>query len=702
VLVTPRVTDEGGSVLVIVAVALPVFLLFAALIMDAGNWFTHGRQLRHRVDAAALAAAVEYQRQWANCTSPGQTPPSQARRDFATAALGTESKRYAGASALTPTYNREITSVDDLDIAITHGPDANACPDPAPTPPQRWMEVQVKEKGIKSLLGGFGLPLDEVSASARLELFQAASDTDFLPLAAESPVSAIAGFHNGCSPDEPTSWVDLNPANPAQPIGPISVQLPNAGAAGFGCAKPAGALDYEPVSLEVRVASRPGIDLRAVSCTTLQAMPFADCYRSLTEFRTWADVGDDGAGNLGDRPLAFGVSLTPGSCSPDPYYARLADNDSSCTFDASVDMHWSDRPASSICTADLVVVDSTTGTTVDSAPLTSSGGCPEENTWTAGGLNLDSLGPAHARIDWTWTWEGPGSWQEFTNCTPATPCSAEGSIVVHRTNLADDPNTDTSPSDNIRMARVTDAGTGNIVDSVYASGGTIDVNLTVDLRSAVPGQYGLLRNRFGLRMLICDLGLTFREMISQGCKPPYGANDFATGFWWDGSRCPDQGTWFTPPDASGTYPNSPWRCVPAQPWVLGSAADIARGLDARTGCSPNRYDEYFNPADPANPAPIDPQDPRFINVYVVPAGGLRAALIPAPVPIMEIARFYVTDWGVPLLPPQPRCAENENRGLRPGTVGGYFVSAVRPSTGPVTNQPCDPRSPTPCRAVLVR
>jgi putative Flp pilus-assembly TadE/G-like protein len=685
-----RLHDERGQVIVFSALALPTFLVLLALIMDAGNWFTHGRQLRHRADAAAHATAVEYQRQWANCTSA-----NEGRRSFAAAALDTEARRYAGGSVTPPpSYNREVTA--DPEIQITFGENANACPDPAATPPQRWMNARVTEKKLSSFLGGFGVALDELPATSRLEVLQAASETGFLPLAAESPVTAIAGFHNGCSPDEPTNWVDLNPANP-QPIGPISVQLPNAGSSPFGCAKTAGQLDYEPISLEVRVASRPGIDLRALSCTTLQAMPFADCYRSLTEFRTWADVGDDGAGKLGDRPLVFGVSLTPGSCSPDPFYARLADNDASCTFDASVDMHWSDRPAPSVCTAQLRVVDSTSGATVDSAPLT--GPCPEEGTWMASGLELDSLGPAHVRIDWTWvggtaldTWQGK-----------PCPCSQSGSIVLHRTNLADDPNTDTSPSDNIRMARVTDAATGNIVDSVYASGGTIDVNLTVDLRSAVPGQYGLLRNRFGLGMLICDLGLTFQEMISQGCKPPYGANDFATGYWWDGSRCPDQGTWFSPPDANGVYPQSPWRCVPAQAWVLGSAGQIAQGLNDRIQCSPNRYDEYYNPPNPSDPTPpIDPADPRFINVYVVPAGGLRAALIPAPVPIMEMARFYVTDWGRPLIPFIPPCAENENRGLRPGTVGGYFVSAVTSSAGPVANQPCDHRSPTPCRAVLAR
>ena len=50
-----RVAGEQGSVLVVMAVALPVLLLFVALIIDAGNWFTHKSQLRNRAAASRIA-----------------------------------------------------------------------------------------------------------------------------------------------------------------------------------------------------------------------------------------------------------------------------------------------------------------------------------------------------------------------------------------------------------------------------------------------------------------------------------------------------------------------------------------------------------------------------------------------------------------------------------------------------------------------
>ena len=39
---------------------IPVFLLLAALVVDAGNWYTHKRSLQNRADAGALAAGLEY------------------------------------------------------------------------------------------------------------------------------------------------------------------------------------------------------------------------------------------------------------------------------------------------------------------------------------------------------------------------------------------------------------------------------------------------------------------------------------------------------------------------------------------------------------------------------------------------------------------------------------------------------------------
>ena len=69
----PLARSDDGQVLAIVAVSMVVFLVFAALVLDVGNWFSHKRQLQNRADAGALAAGVEYQKSWASCVSGNAT-----------------------------------------------------------------------------------------------------------------------------------------------------------------------------------------------------------------------------------------------------------------------------------------------------------------------------------------------------------------------------------------------------------------------------------------------------------------------------------------------------------------------------------------------------------------------------------------------------------------------------------------------------
>jgi hypothetical protein len=52
--------DERGAALVLVAVTLPVLILFVAFGIEVGHWYDYSRNLQNRADAAALAAAVQY------------------------------------------------------------------------------------------------------------------------------------------------------------------------------------------------------------------------------------------------------------------------------------------------------------------------------------------------------------------------------------------------------------------------------------------------------------------------------------------------------------------------------------------------------------------------------------------------------------------------------------------------------------------
>jgi hypothetical protein len=57
---TPAMRDERGAAMVLVAVTLPVLVLFVAFGIEVGHWYDYSRNLQNRADAAALGAAVQY------------------------------------------------------------------------------------------------------------------------------------------------------------------------------------------------------------------------------------------------------------------------------------------------------------------------------------------------------------------------------------------------------------------------------------------------------------------------------------------------------------------------------------------------------------------------------------------------------------------------------------------------------------------
>ncbi len=167
--------EERASILVIVAVAIPTFILIAALALDFGNWYAHKRSLQNRVDAAAFAASVAYGFNFPACTS------SQAEADNIT----TAAKQYAGTGA-TP-FNG--TNGDGTTILVNpDGP--NPCQQHSPgdySSPSgtMWTDVHATTK-VNSLFGGFGF-VPTIRANARVAVMQLQSATAFRPLAIANP-----------------------------------------------------------------------------------------------------------------------------------------------------------------------------------------------------------------------------------------------------------------------------------------------------------------------------------------------------------------------------------------------------------------------------------------------------------------------------------------------------------------------------------
>src|SRR5687768_1719903 len=207
--VDPR--GERGGILVLSAVMIPVFLLLTALVVDAGNWFTHKRQLQNRADAAAFAAGIEYAKNWKACVQSGNlTLKATTAQEIADAArryaADPEAADYAGGVLpADPLHNSEIANQANLDVVInssnpdydddtdyTDGGASNVADPCFPHPPGgdalspgggHWTDVKVKERNLPSIFGNVGLPLSRNGARARIEIRPALSGHRFLPLA---------------------------------------------------------------------------------------------------------------------------------------------------------------------------------------------------------------------------------------------------------------------------------------------------------------------------------------------------------------------------------------------------------------------------------------------------------------------------------------------------------------------------------------
>jgi hypothetical protein len=769
-----RLREERGGILVLSAVMIPVFLLLTALVVDVGNWYTHKRQLQNRADAAALAAGVEYGRQIYRCLGNASDVA------IAEAEISQAARAYAGDRTYTPSggggpdgipdpalSNTEIANQTNLDVMLnstsyTAGTDfsdgGGACfphpNDPAPenVTPQggKWLDVKVNERDTKSLFSGFGLDLVRNIARARVKLAPAETLSGFVPLGIPDQriAKAQARFINECDGSVLGTPVTLKPlatqtipglslwgptdgtTNPTTTPTPISFTMP-AGITGCGTQR-----DYVPISVQIRAAGRPDIDLDALTCTQLQARPQADCWDQASYIRAWATEGDPGGPLSGDTVLVEDVNFdgAGGStgCSADAYYARVPGTDTSCEMNASVYLDF-DRRYSLGGTYEARLV-------VDGTQYTMTGPTTTPGNWFATGVDVP-LDLEEARVDWEWRYKGPGTFQG-TDCNHGSGCSQSGSVLVHHARATDGG----SAYDTLTAVKLTSGPPGptaleqHSVKLTDTLGGaqTYTGYLGVGLKSTFQvGDFAALRLRSGQRnySLVCDPRFDqpstsdMEAAFYFGCKPPFTYNSLLPGtYWWqdytgDGEPdCPDSSSWLMGPP----YPNTPWECVHAD--TGGNGFGVTDGIALRTkncrnpaidtvaltaNCPGHNYvcNSPINVPGPGVSTADLLKDPRVIKIYILPFNAFNNVPTGAntDLPAIDFAAFYVTAWKYnSAVDP---CPGNDNARLsnfisasdKPPQVGGYFIKYVDPDGGTVDeNADCVLTDTKICRAVLVR
>lgn len=732
--------------LTIVAIALPVTLTMAALVVDVGDWFTHKRQLQNRADAGALAAGVEYGQRWIQCVTTG---------DAATEAAITDAgRRFAGDPTAPGTlHNTEIADQTKLEVFLNSlsydaqvsdggGPCFNHTGDDISPAGGHWVDVKVKERDLASLFSTFGLDLSRNIARARVEIRPALSDSGFAPLAVPDRriEKAQLRYFNECAyQNDPTTTplavVDLRPlaaAYQTQPGltywgpafgNPLPTEVVPMGIPSFtlpadltGCISQS----YAPVGVEVRIASEPNIDINA-SCATLAASDFADCFHRLSQIRAY-----DGSDPI-PEPRIRQVELN--GCTPDGYFSRPPTT-GTCSLAASVTVDWGDRVLNGND------VPANFSVRLNGLQMLPPGGTAQ-GTWTLTGIPTGD-GPNEINVELDWTDTNTNHSYQGQSCQNGAqnPCQWNG--APQRTHQA-------------FVGRPTNAGVVELVRTSTAAqaplgapqgawgtdmlGTSTTIYPTLGLSLALgTGDFTILRQGASqaTQLVDCDPpgggGLAeIRQQFATGCTAWYGKNPFTQGTWWDTAtqQCPASTSWFLDP-APAPYTNSggnPFRCVPTVPGNVGNP--VSDGIKIRTGnCEGNiNFVSYTCTGNPPcmNPNTYDPvtktfapgDQRRIINLFIVPYQALKTAIgsnSSQTVPLLGFASFYVTGWGGNGSS-QDRCTTDPDGAgpARPddpaqsGEIVGYFVEDVDPDSGPVdANATCVVGQLTPCRVSFVR
>lgn len=229
---------EGGQVVVIFALLLPVFLALSGVVIGVGNWYVHGKNLQTKADAGAFAGGDSWE---FPCG-----PQIDAR-------IAAAARLYAGSS------NPQVGGVPDSSIhTVLNGSDyydddSNRTPtefnSPANPSVCASMTLDVKVTEDNSFPLASLIPLfPDIKRKAKVEIQQTEGISGLLPIAVRAPVpvSAAAIFYdesNGnilrvrylvsdqkqgvtvpglpgglqgwttLNPDEPTTWASLTPSS---------------------------------------------------------------------------------------------------------------------------------------------------------------------------------------------------------------------------------------------------------------------------------------------------------------------------------------------------------------------------------------------------------------------------------------------------------------------------------------------------------
>lgn len=708
---------ERGALLVMVAVMAPVIVAFLIYVIDVNNWLEHHRHIQLQADAAALAAAQNFQ-------------PCDNTQIYAVAG------QYAGAlsvatpnggtvsSATTDPFNKQVgtTPLSNIHALVNSKTFYNQPTNPAPDDTVTkdpcaagMVDVKMTETDLPwyfQLPASFHLPgvVPYINAEARVSIRQATKFSGSLPVAVNdlNPEAAEAYFVDESASNTP----QLTTCGPSG-TSPCSTALTLTGTNNSGLAvwsnasAPIGLPITKPdIGVRVAIAGRPTlIGNMATDC----AQSYVTCF----DANTAGNVGilhiqgytGNGTGSA-TNPIARQVTLAPGpgtaGCS-DGYFSPPT---SSCAIGVSATIDWgtASRPVKAdvdavvggTCYA-LTPPASFTSTEVwSSATAAPAGSCANFQSKNQAGTGYITLngGAGSTQID-----------LQISDSSGTKSCAGGTTALcdVQRSYTADVPGgaTNAGPvqaafltqvnglpqdADSFRMCEAGNTGsacTPNLIVTVDITGSLADAESTSDpvytLRFDGTGS----QNQ-SVTCTAANGGSTYADELASGCSGTWSINPTLT--------CPDTSTDCLSP-ATGNKQNQ-----------------VANGLNQRilgsskpTACTnPNHWPSFTFTDGVPN---VSPSDPRVIDLFVTPYGSFAGSGASSQYPIADFATFYVTGWQVTGNGFSNPC-QMQGQGDDPaagGTIVGHFIKYVDTlNTNDAGGSSCAVASLDSCVAVLTK
>jgi len=633
--------------MVIVAIALPVLILFASFAIDVGNWFVHDRHLQTQADAGALAGAGDY------------------RYPCSDAAIEARAKEYAGAE--NGGYNHQIggTELENIEFGLN----SPSSPNPAGGTPCETgiIDVTVGETDLPIFfrLAGMLEAVPLIRTHARVQIFTKGFQSGALPVAVpdSNPHSASVTFV-----DEATGETLATQKLTRDGTSGEMAIWDNA---------------TEPLSLNVN-RERIGMRVNLGGGNSSECgQPLVECYelesnRGLVFVRGYSS---EGSGAQPGPPLLRGVEFTEAETEGACIYSSFTVGGCDVGLHAVVDF----GPCAEVEQVGARLKAVVAGATYE---LQQTGACEgSDSEWeTVGGAVIPigvEAGAVPVELEWAET-EGE---QGGNKCKEGGGNKCKGSFgEVQRSYSA---NQGSGP---IELATLREPG-GSAAYSLEACEGcthelvaTIGVEQSLaELAKSVESPLVHLRvtDASQNQSLDCDPSLAkLRDELAQGCGPKYSINS--------GTACP-------PPNELWAS-EEPWECVAVQ---TGKAkGQIWPGMNERifhtatpTSCSaPNEWSK-FPELDYGN-------DPRIVPIFLTPFGTFTGTGNET-VPVTNFATFYVTGWAGEGNGHSSKSICETDDEAESGTIVGHFIKYVQSlNEGEASEEPCDLSALTPCVAVL--